>query len=286
MSGWGSGRWGDRPWGAGVLLRVVSAAPLRENVVRIEFNLPVSFTGFLDFADASDRTRYSLTASGLDGDGHPVRPVFPAIAAPAPDGSSLVDLTVDRHFSSWPAAYVVSVNRLVSAGGIPLATDATSASFPGLAYDELGGANKTLASGGDIANPQTESGLSVGATPEQSAILGAYPVSSAGDYATDEGTVSWKKRLFRRLLARSGGFAALPKGYGLGAADEVKKLLRAGQATRLAARAQAQLLADPETASATVTVSTVLAPQGVVWFTINATRTTGEKISGEKIRIG
>lgn len=282
--GWGTGPWGTSAWGIGgllngaTMLQLLAATPLRENVVQLEFNGAVYFSGLLDPSDASNRKRFSIVPvqGSRDEDGDPARPVFAAIISQGGAGGSLLNVATDRPFSSWPAKYSISANQIRAVNGALLDLTRTSVTFDGVQYDEAGGANRPVVSSADFANPQTVSGLAVGISPAQSAILGSYPIGPDGDYATDQGLVSWKKRIFRRLLARKGGFAALSAIYGLGAQERLKQPFSGTLGTQLSADAKVQVLADPETASADVTfVQNPEAPQ-IGYFTIVAMHVSGQ----------
>jgi hypothetical protein len=284
--GWGIGGWGVTGWGvpgsAGEL-QLLSAIPLRENVVRLQFSKVPYFTRLLDPSDASSRKRYSIVPvdGSLDDDGDPTRPVFPTlieVAALAFSGGSAIDVAVDRPFSSWPSKYIVAVNGMKAVDGSLLDPNRTSAVFDGLQYAEGGGAARPAVSAGDFANPQTLDGIAVGVSPQQAAILGSYPIGPSGDYATDVGIDSYKKRIIRRLLSRKGGFAGLPASYGLGAQERLKKLFRGSDATALAADARTQVLADPETASATVDFVPQPGGKSIGYFRIKAVHISGASV--------
>ncbi len=273
------GGWGLSPWGT-TSLRLLSATPIRENVVRLGFNLEIYFSRLLDPGDGSNRKRYVVTpvAGSVDDDGDPTRPVFPALIR-APGSGNTIDITFDRMMSSWPAKYSIAVNQLRSRGGAQLDLLRTSTTFDGVQYDETGGANRAAVTNADFANPQTTEGLAIGISPEQAAILGSYPMGPTGDYANDQGLGSYKKRIFRRLLARKGGYAALSVSYGLGAQDRIKKLMRGTDTTQLGDDATSQVLADPETKKASVTFTRVPGSPSIGYFTIVALHVSGQAIN-------
>jgi hypothetical protein len=116
----------------------------------------------------------------------------------------------------------------------------------------------------DLANPQTERDRA-GAPA-----LGSLSVDETGDWANDAGTPSLRKRILRRISSAAGTWFHMPD-YGL--AQPLKRLVSPGRLLRLQARAQAQILREPDVASARVSVSAV-AP-GVVRVTVRAKSTAG-----------
>lgn len=285
MGAWGHSPWGLSGWGIagpGEGLQLVNAQPVRENVVRLTFNLPVYFSRILDPFDASNRRRYVITpvAGSRGDDGRPPRPVFPAVpnvAAEADAGGRAIDLTVDRPFSPYPAQYVVAVNGLRASNGAFLAIGHTSLQFDGLAQGAPVPTRETLASRGDFANPQSRLGLGDNVPLGAKVVLGAYPVDGSGDYAVDRGLVSYRKRIVRRLSSRLGGFAHLGR-YGLGAVDKVKRLDRGGEAETMAAEAESQIREEPETAECRVTVERSTTNPSVVVLRVRARTRSGEAV--------
>jgi hypothetical protein len=179
--------------------------------------------------------------------------------------------------SPWPARYLVSVNGLRTVAGATLQPGATSLQCDGLAAALVVQDPALVASGRDIANPQSL--LSGGDNVPLGAgvVLGTYPTNASGDYASDKGLASYRKRVVRRLAAMTGGFAHLP-GYGLGATARVKQLDRGGTAETLASEAEVQVKAEPETATVRVTVERSAATPDVVVLRVRATTTAGGSI--------
>ena len=257
--GWGSGGWGTSGWGVpglGAGLQLVDARAVRENVVRLQFNQSIYFSGLLDPHDGSSAPRYAITpvAGSLGGDGLPTRPVAAAMVALAlfaGAGGMYVDLTTDRPFSPWPGQYTVAVNQLVTAvGGALLQPGATSVVFPALYRGRVPHKPDLVTGRTDFANPQVAGALDglPSTTP-----LGSFVVDATGDYAADAGLVSFKKRVMRRLMTKKGRFAHLPN-YGVGIPDNIKQLARAGVREAIAADAEAQIKLEPETLACSVTV--------------------------------
>lgn len=270
--GWGSEHWGGDPWGSGAglasQLQLVLALAVRENVVRLTFDQGVLFTGVFDPGDAAAMARYSLvTVDGTGIDGEPVRPVFPIVAElVAGSGQRVIDLSVDRPFSHWPCRYRVSVNGILSltgallVAGSSLIFDGVHHALPALQPDLVIAAR-------DIANPQTRSALFDPLPITDSPLaLGAFPTDATGDYAFDEGAVSYKKRVIRRLITRRGRFAHLPN-YGVGILASVKQLARQGVREALAAEAESQIRQEPETIGVKVTIKV---ESGIAFYQVRA----------------
>lgn len=287
--GWGRGAWGGGAGltGSGAELQIVSADAIAENVVRLFFSEAPLFNGLRTPNDASVIARYSVTVVpgtfGLDElPTRTVAPAFVAIGAVAGAEGSVLDLTVDRPFSPFPSQYLVAVNQLVSAAaGTPLAIGHTSTKFFGVYRGRVPPLPANIVARRDIANPQTAAALLALPGVDPNTPLATYAVDASGDYAADSGTVSYKKRVFRRLTTGKGRFAHLPA-YGVGVPDAVKKLGRAGFIAALAADAEAQIRQEPETLDVKVTqVATTGAPPGFVRLRIRAKTKAGDSLDGD-----
>jgi hypothetical protein len=285
--GFGSVSWGFGAYGSGETpLALLSAEPVRDNVVRLTFNQALLFTGTGEPGDASVIDYYDVTA--IDGtvgaDGFLARKVSPAIATLSDIEGSLgaqIDLIVDRPFSPSPAQYLVSVHNLKSADLTLLQAGSTSASFDGL-YRQLPPPMPEHAHGRrDIANPQTLQALGLTGTdvPDQK-LLGAYVPDDTGDYARDEGMPSYRKRIFRRCMTRKGAFAHL-QNYGLGLIDQIKKLGRASVRETLASDAEAQIRLEPETVDVRCVFVQSRDVPGLFFLKIRAKTTAGETLSDD-----
>jgi hypothetical protein len=263
--------WGFDPWGGLVpgvpgsgapgMLWVYLAVAVAENVVQITFNEAVKWTGLGDVGDASVANRYTTIAeSGIGLDGAPPRAVM-VIAVELTSDPTKVNVTVDRPFSPFPCIYVVAVNSIQSATGQPIDPNTAAAAFYGVQAGQAPSANDQPTPSRDIAHPDT---LSAELDPLPQAgdpgILGGIPTDATGDYAYDEGITGYKKRLWRRLMTRPGAFAHLPADYGAGLLDEVKRLNRASQRQRVAARCEQQILAEPETKRCRVSIVPTATP--------------------------
>ncbi len=259
--GWGSSPWGAGPWGSGgaLDLELQSALAIRENVVRLTFNVAPLFNKQLTPNDASNPARYQFVAQptplGLDGEpARAVRPVLVERAAVAGSFGAVLDVTLDRPLSPWPTRYLVAVNQLVSTSGALLSPSASSRSFDGV-YRMLRPQSTTSPTPSrDIANPQTyQAQLDPIPQAGDPIALGVIPIDASGDYAFDEGVTQLKKRVLRRLLTAPGAFPALPD-YGVGVPLYGKRLGSAAARQQIAIDAQSQIAKEPDVAAVRVTV--------------------------------
>jgi len=245
VSGWGSSPWGASEWGSGDVdgLAILNAYAVRENVVRIEFNVAPYFSELLDPNDASDSARYSISVvDSIGNDGLPPRPVSPVFVEHASVAESLgriFDVTVDRVFSPRAAQYRISVTQLVTANeGLPLLSESATFVFFGLARGEVPNVGELATTRGDLASPEYNNP----AMPEDVGIA----VNANGDYELKTGTPAFIERVKRRLSSSRDGFSFLP-GYGVGIPDAVKRLAKPSTRAQLAAEAEAQIALEPET---------------------------------------
>lgn len=260
--GWGSGPWGGSPWGGGASptdVVVGSALAVRENIFRIVFSVPIRFTGLLDAGDASDPSNYAVApvagTTGLDGTEARPLTVVEARLAGVEDGvlasmvGTVLDLVTDRPMTPWGALYdltltVIAADLASYVGG----TFRTPGVFRRLEPPSVQMGRPTR----DFANPQTLSAARAGLSDAMDpGLLGTLRVDDSGDYAFDEGDVSLRKRVVRRLTSSVGGFAHLP-GYGVGIPDHAKRLAISAVVADLSARAESQIALEPEVAQVRV----------------------------------
>lgn len=269
--GWGVGGWGSSGWGAPGLsdfFALVSAVAVRENLVRLVFNMPVLFTDVRGLVDAADPKNYRFegdeTTLGADGlRPRPVLPILVELSDVPGAGGTMLDVWLDRRLSPYPASYRAFCVATVAANGAPLLPD-SYAVFPGLVWAPPVPASETTTAT-DLANP----GYEVAAIPGSTQILGVYPVTAQGDYGTDQGVASYKKRIVRRLTTRRGAFAHLPN-YGVGLLDEVKRLARPATRQKIAAEAEGQIRQEPETLDVAVTITASTTHPGLFFFRVRA----------------
>jgi hypothetical protein len=252
-------------------LELLSVVAVRENVVQLAFNLEIYFSGLLDTEDASNPAKYSFTpdTSSMGWDGNPPKAIGVssiALAQPAdlggdlpPDAAygSVIDVTLDRPMSPYPASYSVTVVGIYDSELINELTEAVGV-FPGV-YRRLQPNDSSVATPSrDFANPQTASdveasALAVPLPPGTQANLGSFQVDDSGDYAWDAGLTGVKKRVLRRAISTVGAFLHLPSTYGVGFLDQVKQLGTAHTQDALADSWEAQIQEEPEVVAAQVT---------------------------------
>lgn len=269
-AGWGSGTWGDLPWGdSDDLFAVLDAVTVRENVIRVEFNQAVYLSGYGDLWDAGDPTRWAAVedASTVGVDGNPARPVRVVQATLAPaaeleDGEfgRMIDLALDRPLTPWPASYVISFSQIYNFARSDSASG-TTAPIPSTyrAIDRPAVGIPQVAR--DIANPQT---LAAAASNPQ---LGTYAPDDSGDYAIDAGDISLKKRIVRRLITRPGAFGHLSN-YGVGILQYVKQLATVDVRSRIAVLAEEQIAREPEVSKCRVVFAPSATQPGLYFLRI------------------
>jgi hypothetical protein len=247
-TGWAFGTWGSSPWGGfedpTAALQVQGAYAVGENRVRISYTVPVAFRTGLS-GDAAFRKAYTIsTAGGVPNDGKAVRAVMATIVELV--DAQTVDVWLDRPMSPHAAIYTISASGVTGLAGEELDEAASAASFLGLrAPDEY--PIYAMPASRDVAHPDTLS-AQLDPLPDAGveAALGGIPTDATGDYATDEGVVSYKKRVWRRILARKNGYSHLP-GYGAGLLQQLKKLARPSTRQQIASDVEVQILQEPET---------------------------------------
>lgn len=261
LAGYGTGSFGTLPFGTAVAgpipLELESVLAVRENVVRVTFNVAPRYTQLLDPNDASDARRYDyVPVAGTQGrDGEPTRPAS-VIVVEQVDGfdGTVLDLILDRPMSPEPGQYELTISGLVSSvGEVPLVDTivVVTALFKGITPP----IPEFIINNRDIANPQTRQGifdpLPVAEGQELDPLLGTFPEDSQGDLAFDEGLAGFKKRVMRRLTTRRGRFSHLPN-YGVSTITSIKQLARPGIRETLADEAEQQISQEPETVSVSV----------------------------------
>jgi len=272
---------GDFELGGAPSLVVLSALAIAENVVQIQFNLPVYYSGLQDPPDSSNSDLYTLTpvAGTVGYDGNPTRPVSVASVAVSLAGQTLpanaiagtcLDLTLDRPMTPFPSQYVISAEGLFSADlGEALSGSMNSAQLFGLFKGLIPASVELPTPTRDFSNPQSlaaaQSNLPV---PSNPSFLGVFSVDDTGDYAFDSGMISFKKRVYRRLITNPGGFLHLGQSYGVGIPAQGKKLARAAVVQALAGAAESQIGQEPETQAVKVLVALDPNNPGLVRFNI------------------
>jgi hypothetical protein len=223
----------------------------------------VYYSSLLDAADGSAVGKYVVSAVGgtVGLDGRParaVRAVRVDLVGDVDDGLSPgqeVDVVLDRPMTPYPARYAVAVTGLYS-GDLTMALDPTATTAATYGVHLMVAPPSTDPPGGlDFANPQSALSVAGLPNPGSPSNLGVFVVDDSGDYAVDDGVVSYKKRVLRRILVRPGSFVHLRRDYGAGLAGENKRLGTAAEIQRVAVNIEQQVRQEPETARCRVTAA-------------------------------
>ena len=256
-TGWGASRWGADGWGSpsATVPRLVQALAVSENAVQLTFNVPIYWSGLLDSPDASSRKRYSFAsvAGTVGQDGTAPKPIGCAAVAlrqvPGLFLGQIVVLTTDRPMTPSPAGYVVTCNGLFASDGVtPLVASSSSAPFESV-YKVLQRPQvASLQPRGDVAMPQNGDAVASGSVGlVRASQLGCFVVVG-GDYASQDGLVEYRERLYRRIVSVLDSFAHLAgKGYGAGLLQYCKQLGSSRRKTQLLASIERQASLEPET---------------------------------------
>lgn len=226
------------------------AVAVRTNCVRVTFDEVPYFSNVLDAHDAANPALFSVVP--VSGSPNTVRTVSIVLVTKVDGDSFSLDLWLDRPLSGYPAQYQVTCANLIGATTSDPIGVAT-ATFYGTIAKTTPNTPELAISLGDIAQPQDLAALLDPLPTTDPLLLGAIPVDSLGDYASDEGITSYRKRVWRRLITREGGFAHLGEDYGVGILSETKKLATPQVRARLAHRAESQIKREPETKDCRVT---------------------------------
>lgn len=287
--GWGAEPWGGGPWGGATVtsFSIVSAIAVAENVVRVQMTLPIYWSGLFDEHDAASPSKYTIaTVGGIGFDGLPVHPVnvVGAVLTDSEDlqpnevGNTSLDITTDRPLSPAPTSYSITLEGLFTA-------DMSQPIDPAGAFSQFEGLYRVVVppriDAGhpmrDFGNQQTSSTQIVSPQPANQILrLGVFVPGSDGDYAIDQGLASLRKRIYRRLVTRPGGFAHLGPSYGVGIPSYGKRLALPSVIAKLSALAEKQIAQEPEVAQVKVTGRMDPSGTGLAWFTILVRTKTGQ----------
>ena len=226
-----------------VLFQLVRALSVGGQVVRVVFNAEPKHKSSAAFDDALNGANYQVTV--IAGQGQPpqcvgVQPVvtfFPAYGV-FNTGEVAVDVQTDRPL-------VVGLRYQIQVSAALVAADTWHIQPP---YTwEFNGESRPIVT----LQQRGKMGLvDLASDP----IGGGIIVDASGDWAADNGdTVGTRKRCFRRVLTRKGGFAHLGKAYGLN--YSIKTPATTNKLAGLRSDVQAQLGQEPDVDSVATQVS-------------------------------
>lgn len=288
---WGSGTWGAGSWGGGYGggIHFLDIVAIRENVIRIEFDEAVNLTGLLEAEDASRTDIWTVTeeptTTGYAGEPpRKVRIVSVELSGEEDsvaeaDVGRFVNLVLDRPMTPYPAVYTVTWTDVFAKG---LASSSSGQSDVLAVYRELEPPQIVVPRASqDFANPQT-TGMAAESVPLPNILLalGSFGVDDQGDYASDEGLVSLKKRVIRRLMTRKGAFAHLPN-YGVGVPEYAKKLGQAVVISTIRTEAESQISQEPDVESCRVAVIINSDVPNIVRFRVAVKPKVGKPVAFE-----
>jgi len=290
--GWGEAPWGSGPWGGGPgagPLQIASVLAVSENLIRVEFTVPIYFTGLLVPSDAALPSNWAVEpqTQTTGQNGEPCRPVTvvavarpPLADVPALDNPRYVDLTIDRPMTPFPAVYALRIVGAIFTADLSFCLEDAGTYFPGI-YRVLQEPSLQPEVGSrDFANAQTGADALANLTNADSSRLnlGTYQVGADGDYAFDEGVSNYRKRIVRRIVTRTGGFSWLPN-YGADVPAYGKRLGQASVLTGIVTDVQKQIMLEPDTSKARVIPDLTNLPNGLFKLVIIAKMRTGESKS-------
>ena len=283
--GWGGEPWGGGGWGGGAApFALTLAVARRENVIRLEFDATVYWSNLGDLFDAARPSLFSVApvAGTIGHDGQPARPVTPSnVYVPTDVDPALagyfLDVVVDRTMSPYPAQYVVTASGLATDAAGTALLDPTQATLQlfGVAMQIVPPSDHLHERAGDFANPQTLlAAQRAGIANPQASQLGTYSPDGSGDYAVERGVDAWKARVVRMVLAKRGSFQHGPRDRGAGLGSSLKLRATGARLVQIQSAIEAEVLADPDTASAQVTA--LIQPSGLYRVTILAKLRNGQ----------
>ena len=254
--------WGTGPWGLGTFgglpgpLSVVSALAITTRTVRVTLtSTPLAASATVP-GDALNPATWTVTRldTGF---------MFTVASVDQVDAITF-DIFLVQALGPASTQHQVSSTTLKKPTGA-LISSPYSALFNGLVASQP--TSVAIVRQRDLANPPAPPGLN--------SIGGTLVMDASGDYKLVSGAALLKKLILRRLTTRPGEFAHLPN-YGLGFA--VKEPLRDSDLIALRGDVEAQVLLEPDVATANVLLSFNNA-EGIVVCRIRATmRSTGETV--------
>jgi len=263
MSGWGSGGWGTSPWGGGsggFVLSFVSALATSERTVFVMLSGEALALTPLTVGDALNPSTWQVET--LDGLGATVRTLTVLATRPVLGNLGFELYTLEK-FDSYLVTHVVKSTTLLSATRVLVGLP-NSAEFPGVVADRSSLARQAP-SLRDIQNhPHSSQELS-----------GAFNITAAGDYQTEEGVALLRKLIIRRLTTTPGEFFHLdPQNYGIGL--RLKEPLTISDIPKLQVEVQRQVQLEPEVDAATARVT--LNRQGILTIALRVRLKSAQEV--------
>lgn len=255
----GSGGVGSTPFGSGSSLAVVSAVQEALNAVLVTFSAPPRMFDPGSVYDARNPANWTLS----------VLEPYDAEVRLAQWTERVDALTVRVLFDgplSAPARYEIHASPTIEdLTGLPIVSLCAGAVFetfpPTRVASPFAPAAQTPA---DLNNPWLlKDAQGVRPTP-----LGTLQVTPEGDYALERGESYLRKRILRRATTMQGEFFHLPN-YGFGLM--LKGTIRPDVLRRLQAEAQAQILREPDVATALVTAQLAAGTTDTIVLTMTVT---------------
>jgi hypothetical protein len=216
--------------GLGLPLTVVSVQQTNTNAVRVVFSRePLRFN-----ANASN--------DGLHLDNYELSGGVPIVQVVVADEGNAVRVWFD---ADLPVGVPVelTVRHVESVSSIEMVGNSTTMLVP-FGLDVPPGALPDLKGRFDIANPQTERDANGGP-------LGTFSVTESGDLGNDTGRINLRKRIFRRITTRPGGFFHLPN-YGIRQKD--KTLVTPTMLRELQTNLESQVRSEPDVVAVRIEV--------------------------------
>jgi len=262
--GAGTGQHGAMPFGTGRLtpISLLSARAISANRAEVCFSGDIGIPNPCDPNDPTNRRTWGLV---------PSRPGVCVRLVQALEVTSTED----------GGCYLLSFDGVLCCGEVYTITNsvvsplADSVTFTAICVDKSAKPKAAWESDGfmrDIANPQLEKDALMSGP---FLALGTYEITDTGDLAQDSGVASYRKRVIRRATTAVGGFFHLGQ---YGTELELKRLIRPDLLRRVQDKVRAQVMREPETADARVTISQPVSAQNVLIVRIQARTAASQQI--------
>lgn len=264
--GFGSMGLGSGPFGAGSGGGIGIARQVARNAVDVTFFDVPQANDRATFDDALNPARWTLAA--FDPSTSTIR--LAQFVEPTSDPRT-VRVLFDGQLDAF-ATYQIIVTGVLTATGIPIIGPCDTALFSTFDTFRIRADVPVEQQRADLNNPQLVADASIIDPPP----LGTYQIDDRGDLALERGRAYLRKRIFRRTTTAINGFFHLP-GYGF--AEPLKSNVRSDMLRRLQARAQSQVLMEPDVVSVSVTATQDPQAPNVVNLRIRAVDREGNVVS-------